>query len=208
MDDGRIFPTGTPTQGEVDGLRGLPFSGVVRTVTAADLRAAGSAGEISLEAIGGRPFLEVWPPKSLQAHVLSLGTSSETAPQIGDSELRSALSAVWPGRIRGQVPRDQYDALYRLAEYMPTSAVGYRLAGVGDWRAYIDGDSGQFIILLGPGRRAYDWLFFALHTLNFPGLLDHPLLRTTIEMLLLAVGAAFCATGVVLSVKRLKRSFS
>jgi uncharacterized iron-regulated membrane protein len=208
MDDGRIFPTGTPTQGEVDGLRGLPFSGLVQTVTAADLRAAGTAGEISLEAIGGRPFLEVWPPKSLHRHVLSLGTNPEAAPQIGDSELQAALSAVWPGRIRGQVPRDQYDALYRLGEYMPTSAVGYRLSGPGDWRVYVDGDSGQLIILLGPGRRAYDWLFFALHTLNFPGLLDHPFLRTVIEMLLLAVGTAFCATGVVLSVKRLKRSFS
>ena len=207
MDHGRIFPLGTPTQDEIDGLRGAPFSRMVQTVTAADLRAAGTAGQISLEAIGGHPFLEVWPPKSLKAHVLWLGTDPETAPQIGDSVLRSALAAVWPGRIGGEVQRDQNDALYRLAESMPDSAVGFQLLGAGAVRVYVDSDSGRLLAVLGPGRRAYDWVYFALHTLNFPGLLEHPELRTLVELILLALGVAFSATGVVLSVKRLKRSF-
>lgn len=208
MDHGRIFPLGAPTQREVDALQGLPFSRIVQAVTAADLRTTGSAGQVSLAAIEGHPFLEVWPPGALKPHVLWLGRDFEAVPQISDSVLRSALAAVWPGRVGEEVPRDQYEGFYRLAESMPDSAVGFRLSVPGDPQVYVDGDSGQLLVVLGPGRRAYDWVCYALHTLNFPGLLDHPDLRTVVEMLLLAAGVAFSATGLVLSVKRLKRSFS
>ena len=37
--------------------------------------------------------------------------------------------------------------------------------------------------------------------------MDHPDIRTLVELILLALGVAFSTTGVVLSVKRVKRSF-
>lgn len=207
MDHGRIFPTGTPTATQVDELRGIGFYSLLQRVTLADLRVAGPVAEISIHAIAGRPFLEVQPLGAAEGRVLWLGTELQAMPVIDTSVVRNGLEAVWPGRVGGKVPPDQYDALYRLAESMPDSAIGFQLLGSGATRVYVDGDSGGLLVVLGPGRRAYDWVYFALHTLNFPGLLDHPELRTLVELMLLALGTAFSATGVVLSVKRLKRSF-
>ena len=59
-----------------------------------------------------------------------------------------------------------------------------------------------------PSRRAYAWIYYALHTLNFPGLISRPLARTTIEMLLLAAGLAFGATGIVIAFRRLRRELA
>lgn len=207
MDHGRIFPTGTPTATETDELRGVSFHSLLQRVTLADLRAAGPAAEISVHAIDGRPFLEVQPQGGAEERVLWLGGGLHATPVINSSVIQEGLKIVWPGRLAGEVPLDQYDALYRLAESMPDSAIGFQLLGAGATRVYVDGDSGGLLVVLGPGRRAYDWVYFALHTLNFPGLLDHPELRTLVELMLLALGTAFSATGVVLSVKRLKRSF-
>jgi uncharacterized iron-regulated membrane protein len=82
-----------------------------------------------------------------------------------------------------------------------------RPPGPGTTRVYVDRYSGQLLAIAGPRRRAYDWVYYALHTLKFPGLLDHPDIRTLIELMLLALGVAFSSTGVILSVKRVKRSF-
>ena len=207
MDDGRIFPTGTPTPGEVDGLRGMPFSGVVQTVTAADLRAAGTAGE-TLEAIGGGRSSRSGRPNRCRRTFSRSGRIPRCLPTRRFSQLRSALAAVWPGRVRGQVPRDQYDALYRLAEYMPTSAVGYRLSAPGAWQTYIDEESGTFHHPAGSRTTRLRLAFFRPAYFEFSGPSRSSAPAAGIAMLLLAVGTAFCATGVVLSVKRLKRSFS
>lgn len=208
MDHGRIFPLGEPTRHEVDELRGMTFDRLSQAVSVADLRDAGPAVQISLHAIGGRPFLEIQPPGEANARLLWVGGKLSETAAIGAEMLRAGLETVWPGRVGAEVRPDQYDALYRLAESMPDAAVGFRLLGAGATRVYVDGDSGGLLVVLGPGRRAYDWVYFALHTLNFPGLLDHPDLRTVVELMLLALGAAFSATGIILSVKRLKRSFS
>ena len=56
-------------------------------------------------------------------------------------------------------------------------------------------------------RRNYAWIYYALHTLQFPGLITHPGVRTATVMGLLTVGFAFSITGVILSVVRLRREF-
>lgn len=207
MDHGRIFPLGAPTSGEVRAFRGISFRRIASSVTLADLHAAGPAVQIGVEAVAGRPFLDIREAPAGVPRVLWVSGEAAAAPEIGRSTLQAGLEAIWPGRVAGEVARDQFDALYRLAEGMPASAVGFQLRDSGGTRVYVDNDSGRILAVLGPGRRAYDWLCFAVHTLNFPGLLNHPDLRTTVELLLLALGAAFSGTGVVLSVKRLKRSF-
>lgn len=207
MDHGRIFPLATPTSGEVNTYRGMPFAQIANSVTVADLRASGPAVQIGMNAIAGHPFLDVRQVPAENDRIRWVGGGVSAAPGIGKSMLRAGLEAVWPDRLVGEVQRDQDDALYRLAESMPASAVGFQLRGSGATRVYVDDDSGRILAVLGPGRRAYDWVCFAVHTLDFPGLLDHPDLRTIVELMLLALGAAFSGTGVILSVKRLKRSF-
>ena len=207
MDEGRLFPQGAPTWQETDNLRGMSFGALARTATLVDLRAAAPAVQISLDAVSGHSFLDVQPPGAAPPRTVWVGAKPDAPPGLTDSLLRAGLEAAWPGRVGAEVARDGYDALYRLAESLPGSAVGFQLIGPGPTRVYVDRDTGRLLVVLGPGRRAYDWVYYALHTLNFPGLLGHPDLRTLVELLLLAVGAGFSATGVVLSVKRLRRSF-
>jgi hypothetical protein len=51
-------------------------------------------------------------------------------------------------------------------------------------------------------------VYYALHTFEFPGLLDHPLIRQSIVLVLMLVGLAFSGTGAVLGFQRLRRSFA
>ena len=57
-------------------------------------------------------------------------------------------------------------------------------------------------------RRSYAWIYYALHTFQFPGLIEHPEMRTVLVLALLALGFTASATGVVLSIKRLRREFA
>jgi hypothetical protein len=61
---------------------------------------------------------------------------------------------------------------------------------------------------MNPGRRTYAWVYYAIHTLNFPGLLSRPLARIWTELLLLAGGLASGVTGIVLAVRRVRREFA
>jgi len=51
-------------------------------------------------------------------------------------------------------------------------------------------------------------VYYALHTFQFPGLIEHPLLRTTLILFLLSLGFLASITGVVLSIKRLRRELA
>jgi hypothetical protein len=75
-------------------------------------------------------------------------------------------------------------------------------------RVYIDRDSGRLLAIMDSSRRAYAWVYYCLHTLNFPGLISHPAARTSVILLLLAGGFGFSLTGIVLGVRRLKLQFS
>ena len=208
MDEGRIFPEPYPTQQESVGLRGIGFADVIRAVTLADLHGVGPVVQVSFDAVGGRSFMDIQPPGGAEPHIVWLGAGPDaSAGGLSDAALSAGLTAIWPGRVDGELVSDGLDDFYRHAEALPDSAVGFRLSGPDSTRVYIDRYSGQLLAVVGPGRRVYDWVYYALHTLKFPGLLDHPDIRTLVELLLLALGVAFSTTGVILSVKRVKRSF-
>jgi hypothetical protein len=52
-------------------------------------------------------------------------------------------------------------------------------------------------------RRAYRWLYSALHTLDVPILLGHQLLRTVLIVGLCGMGFLFAITGIVIGWRRL-----
>ncbi len=208
MDEGRIFPEPYPTQQERNRLRGIGFADLIRTVTLSNLHGVGSAVQVSFDAVDGHSFMAIQPPAGAKPHIVWLGAAPDASSgDLSDAALRAGLTAIWPGRVGGPLANDSLDDFYRHAEALPDSAVGFRLLGPASTRVYVDRYSGQLLAVVGPGRRAYDWVYYALHTLKFPGLLDHPEIRTLVELLLLALGVAFSTTGVILSVKRVKRSF-
>jgi hypothetical protein len=74
----------------------------------------------------------------------------------------------------------------------------------GDVWFHIDGGTGAMLERLDASRRSYRWLYTGLHTLDFPALLDHPLLRSALIVLLCALGFVFAVTGAVIGWRRLR----
>jgi hypothetical protein len=75
-------------------------------------------------------------------------------------------------------------------------------------RVYVDDVTGKLLVVMNTSRRAYAWVYYALHTFNFPALLDRPTMRASLVLVLLGVGLAFTGTGIVIGVHRLRSSFA
>jgi hypothetical protein len=93
---------------------------------------------------------------------------------------------------------------YAAVSTMPHAPVFRAVCGT-DW-FHVDGANGAVIEQLDRSRRAYRWLYAGLHTMNFPVLTAHPLLRTVLVVFLCGCGFVFSVTGIVLAARRL-RSF-
>jgi PepSY-associated transmembrane protein len=91
---------------------------------------------------------------------------------------------------------------YAIAATMPGTPV-YRSVCADVW---FDMDSASGLVLqrLDASRRAYRWLYGALHTLDFPILASHPHVRSAVIVGLCACGFLFSVTGVVIGWRRLR----
>jgi len=56
---------------------------------------------------------------------------------------------------------------------------------------------------LDSSRRAYRWLYSALHTMDFPILVSHPSIRTILIISLCSCGLIFSITGIVIGWRRI-----
>ena len=120
--------------------------------------------------------------------------------------IAAAAARAWP--LAGRSPSaPKADPLYRLAEEMPDRAISFALEGSGGY-VYLDPLTGQILTLMDPSRQAYAWVYYALHTFQVPGLIGRPALRRAVEFTFLALGLAFSATGLVISIRRLSLTFS
>ena len=81
-------------------------------------------------------------------------------------------------------------------------APGYRLI-CGDTWFHIDGANGALLEKLDRSRRAYRWLYAALHTFDVPVLMARPMLRTVLIVALCGLGFVFSLTGIVIGWRRL-----
>jgi hypothetical protein len=97
------------------------------------------------------------------------------------------------------------DDNYAISSPMPHAPV-YRVV-CGDIWYQIDGANGAILERLDPSRRAYRWLFGALHTLDIPVLIAHPSVRSAVIVLLCLLGLLFSTTAVVVAWRRLGLQF-
>jgi hypothetical protein len=88
---------------------------------------------------------------------------------------------------------------------MPDAPIFRLVCGV-DW-FQIDGSSGVLLEKLDPSRRAYRWLYSALHTFDVPVLTLRPAWRTTLIVALCGCGLVFSLTGVIIGWRRLLSCF-
>jgi len=207
MDHGRVFSMGHATDVQTAGLSGMTGRDAAQAVTVDSLRKMAPASEITFNAIDDRAFLTAYESRTGTTRIAFLNNFSNMLPHIPDSVMLEAVKHVWPDAI-AVAPQAGADDLYRRAESAGEDAVGF-VAGEGaSQRAYVDRLSGRFLVVMDLSRRGYAGIYYGLHTLEFPGLIEHPAIRTILVLSLLALGFLSSATGVVLSVKRLKREFA
>ena len=208
MDHGRLFSRGEATAKQALQLRGMSLAAVADAVTPESLRELGPASEITFNAVAGRAFLTAYGPIGRDARILFLDQpATPILAALPDSLLISGVDRLWPGHARAIQGPDPYDDLYRLAESTPGTAKAFSVEGPA-LRLYMDRHSGRLLTVMDSSRRDYAWIYYALHTFKFPGLIEHPEIRTILVLALLALGFTASATGVVLSVKRLRREFA
>jgi uncharacterized iron-regulated membrane protein len=207
MDHGRLFSRGQPTPEQAARVRGLPLSAAIAAASLDSLQAAGSAKEISVHALAGHPFLAVREALPSGSHVIWLGGGEPPAHSLPDQLLLVAVRAAWASATPAESAAGS-DDMYRLAESLPRSARAFLAPTDRAARIYIDPLSGEILTVMDPGRRTYAWIYYALHTLNFPGLISRPFARTSVELLLLSGGLAFGVTGIVLAVRRLRHDLA
>jgi uncharacterized iron-regulated membrane protein len=209
MDHGRLFSRGETTATQTLQMRGMSLGAVAHSVTLESMREAGPVSEITLNAVAGRPFITAFGAARGDARILFLDqTPTQILASLPDSLLRSGVDLVWPERVHALSVPDGCDELYRHAESTPDSAEVFSVIGNPALRIYVDRYSGRFLTVMDSSRRSYAWIYYALHTFQFPGLIEHPGIRTVLVLVLLALGFTASATGVVLSVKRLRREFA
>jgi uncharacterized iron-regulated membrane protein len=203
MDHGRLFSRGQASPAEQARYAGMPLERVVAALPASFAQALPGARAIGFTSVGGAALLQVTGRDGRSALFTPDGRPIASGER--DRLFRAGLGAAWPGQAIDAPRATAKDELYVLAEGMPDSAVEYRLGGNGT-SIYVDGATGAILTVMDQSRAAYAWIYYALHTFNFPGLSSRPVLREILVLIPLLFGLAFSVTGVVIGWQRLRRS--
>ncbi|WP_018315975.1 PepSY domain-containing protein [Bradyrhizobium sp. WSM2793] len=199
MDHGRLFSRGQLTLAESGVMNAPPdwaaASGLDRQPISP------SAREIEWFAFNGNVYRR--DRMSLDHQVLiKAGDASRDGPTefLDVHEIQSLVAHLAAGCGAASVlaVNDDYPAQSAIA-----GAPVYR-SRCGDLWFDIDGADGSVLQRLDSSRRAYRWLYSALHTLDFPLLVAHPRLRDTIIVGLCALGLVFSVTGIAIGWRRLR----
>ena len=138
--------------------------------------------------------------QSLFAIGSSAGGVQAAEPFLSAPEVDAFVRPIAPDCVAPVIvgPHDSYAA----TSLVPGAPVYRSICG--DVWFHIDGATGALLERLDSSRRSYRWLYTGLHTLDFPVLLDRPLLRSALIVILCALGFVFSVTGAVIGWRRLR----
>jgi hypothetical protein len=207
MDHGRLFSRPEPTRQQSLLVSGLSVAAIAQAIHLPLIRALAPASEITFNALAGHAFITAYDSAGGVRSSFPNPQPGQVLTRLTDSLLLSGLEPLWPGHVHPAAVGDSYDRVYRLAESAASETAVFEVSGE-SLRLYVDRDSGRVLAVMDTSRRQYAWIYYALHTLQFPGLIEHPEIRSVLVLALLALGFLSSITGVVLSVKRLRREFA
>ncbi|HEY1983223.1 MAG TPA: PepSY domain-containing protein [Xanthobacteraceae bacterium] len=204
MDDGLLFSTGKLTTSEIAAVAGAPDW---RALPDDELRHLGPhTVEAEWFAFNGQIY---------RRERTALGTQrlAVAGSQADDAlSAREFLSSIEVDELASRLGRKcnpafvaGSDDAYAPASVMPGAPI-FRLVCGDDW-FQVDASNGTPLEKLDSSRRAYRWLFTALHTLDFHVLVVRPALRTTLIVALCGCGFVFSLTGIVIAWRRLLTCF-
>lgn len=206
MDHGRLFSLGQPSVTELSAYEGKPVSEAISQISPAALRRIGPAKEVRFAVVDGKASMVVSNSAGQMSRFDADGAPLSVASL--DRRVRLAISKGWPDmRLTGAEDVAPTD-FYAIAEAMPGAVRKYELQGSTTLFLYIDMTTGSIVTSMDESRVAYSWLYYGLHTLKVPGLINRPLLRQILILILLGAGFAFSLTGAIIGVQRLRKSIS
>ncbi|MEH3100670.1 PepSY domain-containing protein [Sphingomonas adhaesiva] len=202
MDHGRLFSRGQPLEAQARGYQGMT-AGRGFAIDPQALRALGGAHEIGFTQVAGRALATGWWPAGTARRVLGDGAVVPDAALLDFA--RQGVAAGWPGGPGSVSRRVPPTSLYALAEGWPATAILMTDPGGIRPDIAIDGADGRILTVMDPSRKAYAWIYYALHTFNVPGLSDHQRWRKATVLVPLVFGFIFSVTGVVLGMERIRK---
>lgn len=206
MDHGFLFSTAQPSNAEPRHFMTMPVADVAEAVSLEDIKSLQPASEVRFSAIGQASFVVARGGSDPQPRIF-WASSMRSAPMrtLPGNVLWAAVQTAWPkDAILSKGPASIND-IYSLAEGVPDNTLLFVAARANPVGIYIDNVTGKLLATTDGSRRTYAWLYYALHTFNFPGLSQRTLLHHAIVSALMALGFAFSITGVVVGVNRLRR---
>jgi uncharacterized iron-regulated membrane protein len=208
MDHGRLFSRGQASDAAASRYAGLTMPEAARAVTPEALKRVGPASSIEVRAIAGEAYLHAVGGLEIGSRVLLLSEEGAgPAQRLPQDLLDRAVGLAFPDSAAGPPGTVPATDVYAVSEGMPDGVLRYRL-GSGDVDVHVDPGTGDLVAAMDPSRRAYSWVYYSLHTLKFPGLIERPNLRRALALTLLGLGFALAVTGVVIGVQRLRKDLS
>ncbi|WP_309605639.1 PepSY domain-containing protein [Phenylobacterium sp.] len=203
MDHGRLFSEGVPAQAVAAAYRGGTGDRPAAGFSVADLRRLGPTSSVEFLRVSGHEVAAATSPQG--PRVLVKGPRGVTLhDHIPQSLVLTAARAAWPGQVSSALTAVPVDSAYAKAESLPVGALMLKLDGAHPARLYVDGVTGKILVVMDRSRETYAWVYYMLHTYNYPGLASRPALRITILLVPLTLGLGFAVTGVLVGVRRLR----
>lgn len=204
MDHGRLFSRGHASESQLAHYAGAPLATGVAAVTPAALGRLYGARELDFTMVGGSAILTAWQPNGEAERFLADGTPLDTRKLA--TLVEKGIGAAWAAATPPLPLRVPSTDTYALAEGWPTSALLFPGAPGVRPDIVVDAADGHLLTVLDSSRKAYAWIYYALHTFNFPFLTTHQVLRKILVMVPLLFGFVFSITGVVIGFQRLRKS--
>lgn len=205
MDHGRLFTSGKPDESQIERLQGLRLPEITAAESMSTVRGATPAAELLFGAIAKRTFLAARGAGA--DRVMWADAPQKVMGRIPTESLIAGVRAAWPRDAIADEGTVTPGSFYSLAEDLPAETRVIRVGGSHATDVYIDEVTGRIVTIMSPGRRVYEWLYYALHTLKFPGLIAHPVLRDLAVLVPMTGGFIFSLTGAIIAVSRLRTSF-
>lgn len=207
MDHGRIFSWPDPTAPQIDRFRGITLSQAAGNASVQFIQGLGSFRELEIKAVAGSAIAVLGTGSNQRIYDLPTGQPF-AADVLPRPLILAAVQQGWPEfnvrSVEAMASDDAYRQLRQSA--LPASTVRVKLNDPDSTWVHVDAASGEIVSVMDRGRRIYRWIYHGLHSLDFPGLVDHRPLWDFVVLSLLAAGFSFSLTGAFLGMRRLKRS--
>ena len=202
MDHARLFSSGEASPAQASAYRG-PRGSADAALGQAEVReAAQGATRIEFGQVAGCEVAASVGAR-MRRTLAACSQGLRRGADLPHDLIVAALQAAWPQARIGALSPRHADSPYAKAEGLPDGALQASVEAPQPFSVFIHPATGKLLVVMDRSRAAYAWLYYMVHTYNYPGLSDRPVLRITILLVPLALGFAFSVTGLLSARRRL-----